>query len=61
MAALPPAEQEAFLGAHPDLYEKSHGAVRVRIQKGELQIGSLGCPGYASQAMPDWEAMRRMP
>ena len=60
MAALPQAEQEAFLRAHPDLYERSHGAVRVRIENGNLQIGSLCCVGYASQAMPDWEAMRRM-
>ena len=60
MAALPQAEQEAFLRAHSDLYERSHGAVRVRIENGNLQIGSLGCVGYASQAMPDWEAMRRM-
>jgi hypothetical protein len=59
MAALAQAEQDAFLAAHPDLYEKSHGAVRVRIQNGNLQIGSLDCAGYASQAMPDWETMRR--
>ena len=58
MAALARAEQEAFLGAHPDLYERSNGAVRVRIRNGDLQIGTLGCAGYASQAMPDWEAMR---
>jgi hypothetical protein len=60
MAGLPQAEQDAFLAAHPDLYERSHGAVRVRIDNGELSIGSLGCPGYASAAMPDWNAMRRM-
>ena len=58
MAGLPQAEQDAFLAAHPDLYERSHGAVRVRIQNGDLQIGSLGCIGYASQAMPDWKTMR---
>ena len=61
MADLPRAEQDAFLGAHPDLYERSHGAVRVRIEKGELSIGSLDCPGYASRAMPDWNSMREMP
>jgi hypothetical protein len=60
MAGLPQAEQEAFLAAHPDLYEKSHGAVRVRIEAGLLQIGSLDCAGYASKAMPDWSAMREM-
>jgi L-alanine-DL-glutamate epimerase-like enolase superfamily enzyme len=60
MAGLPPHEQDAFLAAHADLYERSHGAVRVKIRAGELAIGSLDCPGYASRAMPDWESMRRM-
>jgi len=61
MADLPRAEQDAFLAAHPDLYERSHGAVRVRIENGELSIGSLDCPGYASRAMPDWNSMKEMP
>jgi hypothetical protein len=60
MAGLSRAEQDAFLAAHPDLYERSHGAVRVRISKGELSIGSLACAGYASAAMPNWESMRKM-
>jgi len=61
MAGLPAAEQEAFLAAHPDLYERSHGAARVRIRGGMLEIGSLDCPGYASRAMPDWDSMQGMP
>ena len=60
MAGLPAHEQEAFLRAHPDLYERSHGAVRVRISNGRLAIGSLDCPGFASRAMPDWNAMKEM-
>ena len=60
MADLPQAEQDAFLAAHPDLYERSHGAVRVRIAGGNLAIGSLDCKGYASAAMPDWNSMRSM-
>jgi L-alanine-DL-glutamate epimerase-like enolase superfamily enzyme len=60
MAGLPAAEQDAFLAAHPDLYERSHGAVRVRISGGLLEIGSLDCPGYASRAMPDWNSMKEM-
>ena len=60
MADLPEAEQAAFLAAHPDLYERSHGAVRVRIAGGNLSIGSLDCAGYASAAMPDWNSMRSM-
>ena len=61
MADLPTAEQDAFLLAHPDLYERSHGAVRLRIHAGQLAIGSLGGVGYASGATPDWQAMRAMP
>jgi L-alanine-DL-glutamate epimerase-like enolase superfamily enzyme len=60
MAGLPAAEQDDFLRAHPDLYERCHGAVRVRIRNGSLQIGSLDCPGFASGAMPDWHEMREM-
>ena len=61
MAALPQAEQSAFLAAHPDLYERSHGAVRLAIREGRIAIGSLACNGYSSQARPDFPAMRAMP
>jgi len=60
MAAAPDHEQRAFLAAHPDLYEISHGAVRPRIRDGMLAIGSLDCAGYASGALPDWEALPSM-
>ena len=53
MAALPQAEQQGFLDAHPDLYECSHGAVRLKIRHGQLAIGSLACPGFASAVHPD--------
>jgi hypothetical protein len=59
MAGLPAGEQDAFLAAHPDLYERSHGAVRLKIEAGNIAIGSLGCPGFASGALPDWGHMRR--
>jgi len=57
LAAVPPAEQQRFLQAHPDLYERSHGAVRLRLREGRLAIGSLAAPGFASAAMPDFDAM----
>ena len=60
MADLPESEQAAFLAAHPDLYERSHGAVRPRIAGGQLDIGSLNCVGFASAAMPDWSSMRSL-
>ena len=61
MAGLPNGEQQDFLRGHPDLYEKTHGAVRVKIEDGNLQLGSLDVPGYASRAAPDWSAMRTLP
>jgi L-alanine-DL-glutamate epimerase-like enolase superfamily enzyme len=61
MAGLPEGEQAAFLAAHPGLYERSHGAVRLRIRAGQLEIDSLGCVGFASGAEPDWRAMSPMP
>ena len=60
MAALPQEEQEAFLQAHPDLYERSHGAVRLRIRDGEIALELLAVPGFASGALPDFGAMRRL-
>lgn len=57
LAAVPEAEQQRFLLAHPDLYEHSHGAVRLRLEDGRLALGSLACPGFASHAMPDFDAM----
>lgn len=59
MMGSPQGEQRAFLDAHPDLYERSHGAVRLRIAAGMIQTASLACPGFASAAMPEWGAMTR--
>jgi hypothetical protein len=58
MADLPQQEQDAFLAAHPDLYERSFGAVRVKIRDGQLGIGSLAGVGFATAAEPDWAALR---
>jgi hypothetical protein len=60
MAGLPAAEQKNFLDSHQDLYEYSHGAVRLRIKEGTIRMKSLDCPGYASLALPDWKTMREM-
>src|SRR3970282_1834076 len=54
MAGLRPSEQDAFLAAHPDLYERSHGAVRVRIADGMLSIGSPGFPRSRRAAVARW-------
>jgi hypothetical protein len=57
MAAQPASEQQAFLDAHPDVYERSHGAVRLKIGHGRIALKSLACTGFASGAMPDFSAM----
>jgi Enolase C-terminal domain-like len=57
MAGLPQPEQDAFLAAHPDLYERSRGAVRLKIRDGRLAIGSLAGAGFGSGAYPDWTTL----
>ena len=61
MAALPIAEQNAFLKAHPDLYARTAGAVRLRILEGRLALASLACVGYGAATEPHWAAMHPMP
>ena len=60
MAALPQQEQQAFLDAHGDVYERSHGAVRLRIERGRIALASLDCKGYASAAEPMFSQMRTL-
>lgn len=63
MRGRPAAEQQAFAQAHPDLYAQvtapdGQAVTRVRITDGQLALGSLACPGFASAAMPDFSAMQ---
>lgn len=52
-AAAPTREADAFLAAHPDLYENADGQVRVRVRDGQIAIGSLPkAPGFASGVDP---------
>ncbi|MEO9102702.1 MAG: enolase C-terminal domain-like protein [Burkholderiaceae bacterium] len=60
MTALPQQEQQAFLAAHGDMYERSHGTVRLRIEGGRIALASLDGTGYASGAMPMFDAMQRL-
>jgi L-alanine-DL-glutamate epimerase-like enolase superfamily enzyme len=53
----PPAEAEAFLAAHPDLYVRDGGRVRLSIHDGDLLTGSLTSPGFASGVHPVWTAL----
>jgi hypothetical protein len=42
------------------LYERRDGAVRLKISGGQLAIGSLAAPGFASGAQPDWTTLTRV-
>ena len=61
MAGAPEREQLDFLSAHPDLYQRAGGRVRLAIRSGALALGSLArTPGLAVGAIPDWDAMQPM-
>ena len=56
-AATPPAEAQAFMAAHPDLYTSDGGAVRLAIHNGDLLTGALTKPGFATSVYPDWSTL----
>lgn len=60
MAGIAELEQQAFLDAHPGLYERSDGAVRLGIHDGLLHIGTLACAGFATSIHPLWDTMTPM-
>ena len=60
---LPAAEAKAALEAHPDLYEPFDNSVRLLVQNGALELGSLQCVGFGygcelsleeRQRLEDW-------
>ncbi|WP_375784255.1 hypothetical protein ACE10Z_31550 [Bradyrhizobium sp. Pha-3] len=58
-ADTPADEADAFLAAHPDLYTRAGGKVRLSIHDGDLLTGSIAAvPGFASSIHPDWSTMQ---
>ncbi|MBB4193127.1 hypothetical protein GGE45_001712 [Rhizobium aethiopicum] len=60
MQGAPQAEKARFAAAHPDLYQQGAGGPLLSIRGGRIGIGSLTAIGYASGALPDFEAMERL-
>ncbi|MGO8118334.1 mandelate racemase [Rhizobium leguminosarum] len=60
MQGAPQAEKARFAAAHPDLYEQGGDGPLLSIRHGRIAIASLGAVGYASGALPDFEAMTPM-
>ncbi|MGH7006010.1 MAG: enolase C-terminal domain-like protein, partial [Alphaproteobacteria bacterium] len=58
MSFAPEGEQRSFVAAHPDLYAKERGPARLRIEKGQLRLDSLACPGFAVGGETDFAALR---
>ena len=60
MSFAPAAEQDRFVAAHPDLYQRQDGPARLRITDGRLSTGSIGGAGFAVNAAMDFSSMRPM-
>jgi hypothetical protein len=60
MSFAPRSEQASFAAAHPDLYAAASGTARLRIDAGQLQLGSLWQPGFANRGEMDFSTMRPM-
>jgi hypothetical protein len=62
MAGAKEVEQGAFLAAHPQLYARANGRVRLAIREGRAALGSLHTtPGLAVGPFPDFSAMTETP
>ena len=56
-ADTPEAEADSFMAAHPDLYERRSGRIRLAIHDGDLLTGSLTGPGFATAVHPVWSSL----
>ena len=56
-ADTPATEAEAFMAAHPDLYESRGGKIRLAIHNGDLLTGSLTGRGFATAVHPVWSSL----
>ena len=57
----PQGEADAFLAAHPDLYHRQNGRVRLALRAGDVRIASLAVPGFGTSLSPDVTALEPMP
>lgn len=64
MPGAPEEEQRAFALCHPALYAwqagQDTGGVRFRVNEGDIALEDLYGEGFASNAIPDWTALREM-
>lgn len=53
----PAAEAEGFAAAHPGLYVRRDGHIRLDTARGRLATSSLFGPGFAGGAEPAWDTL----
>ena len=56
LSHLPAAEAQSALETHPDLWRGSAGGIELRVESGELQLGSLQAPGYGYSSAIEFDA-----
>jgi hypothetical protein len=63
MAGAPQAEQDAYLSAHGDLYQRAtDGRARLLIRHGAVSLRSIAkTNGLGTSVMPDWSTMSPSP
>ncbi|MEI8274931.1 MAG: mandelate racemase, partial [Hyphomicrobiales bacterium] len=63
MAGAPPAEQEAWLAAHNDVYRRAgNGRARLDIRDGMVSLRTIAqANGLGSAVLPDWMSMNPSP
>ena len=54
----PNDEAQAFADAHPHLYARQGGRVRLMVHGGRLGLQDLHTPGFASAALPHWHTLQ---
>jgi hypothetical protein len=60
-AERPEGEARAFLLAHPDLYHRQDGRVRLKVAAGRLSTASLDAIGFSSTVQPWLDDTPTMP
>lgn len=56
LSHLSEVEAQSAAEVHPDLWERTAGETRLRIEGGELDLGSLQGIGYGYDSEIDWDA-----
>jgi hypothetical protein len=60
LSMLTESEKAVVAKNHGDLYEERNGHRFLRVVDGQVECGSLQCPGFGVSGEPDWGSMTRV-